>query len=83
MVLYVLQLGHRQLHPSLQALVVRVTQFIGTPHVLQFMLVARSPLLFRKLMAAILLLAKIIGPRVDIAMTPRRPQKDTSKPRVG
>ena len=33
MVLYVLQLGHRQFHPSLQALVVRVTQFIGTPHV--------------------------------------------------
>ena len=83
MVLYVLQLGHRQLHPSLQALVVRVTQFIGTPHVVQFMLLASSPLLFRKLMAAIVLLAKIIGPRVDIAMTPRRPQKGTSKPRVG
>ena len=61
MVLYVLQLGHRQLHPSLQALVVRVTQFIGTPHV-QFMLLASSPLLFRKLMAAIVLLAKLIGP---------------------
>ena len=61
MVLYVLQLGHRQLHPSLQALVVRVTQFIGTPHV-QFILLASSPLLFRKLMAAIVLLAKIIGP---------------------
>ena len=61
MVLYVLQLGHCQLHPSLQALVVRVTQFIGTPHV-QFMLLASSPLLFRKLMAAIVLLAKLIGP---------------------
>ena len=83
MVLYVLQLGHRQLHPSLQALVVRVTQFIGIPHVVQFMLLASSPLLFRKLMAAIVLLAKIIGPRVDIAMTPRRPQKATSKPRIG
>ena len=47
--------------PSLQALVVRVTQFIGTPHVVQFMLLASSPLLFRKLMAAIVLLAKIIG----------------------
>ena len=81
MVLYVLQLGHHQLHPSLQALVVRVIQFIGTLHVVQFMLLASSPLLFRKLMAAIVLLAKIIG--VDIAMTPRRPQKGTSKPRVG
>ena len=53
-------LGHRQLHPSLQALVVRVAQFIGTPHI-QFMLLASSPLLFRKLMAAIVLLAKLIG----------------------
>ena len=52
-------LGHRQLHPYLQALVVRVTQFIGTPHV-QFMLLASSPLLFRKLMAEIVLLAKLI-----------------------
>ena len=34
-------------------------------------------------MAAIVLLAKIIGPRVDIAMTPIRPQKGTSKTRVG
>ena len=85
MVLYILQLGHRRLYPFLQALVVRVNQFIGTPHVVQFMLLASSPLLllFRKLMAAIVLLAKIIGPRVDIAMTPRRPQKRTSKPRVG
>ena len=40
------------------------------------MLLASSPLLFRKLMAAIVLLAKIIGPTVDIAMTPRRPQKE-------
>ena len=80
--LYVLQLGHRQLHPSLQALVVRVTQFIGTPHVVQFMLLVSSPLLFRKLMAAIVLLAKIIGPRVDIAMASRRPQKETSQPHV-
>ena len=64
-------LGHRQLHPSLQALVVHVTQFIGTPHV-QFMLLASSPLHFRKLMAAIVL-----------AMIPRRPQKGTSKSRVG
>ena len=79
MVLYVLQLGHRQLHPSLQALVVRVTQFIGTPHVVQFMLLASSPLLFRKLMVAIVLLAKIIGPRVDIAMASRRPQTETSR----
>ena len=83
MVLYVLQLGHCQLHPSLQALVVRVTQFIGTPHVVQFMLLASSPLLFRKLMAALVLLAKTIGPRVDITMTLRRPQKGTSKPHVG
>ena len=43
---------------------------------MQFMLLASSPLLFRKLMAAIVLLAKIIGPTVDIAMTPRRPQKE-------
>ena len=83
MVLYVLQLGHRQLRPSLQALVVRVTQFIGTPHVVQFMLLASNPLLFRKLMTAIVLLAKIIGLRVDIAMTPRSPQKGTSKQHVG
>ena len=67
MVLYVLQLGHCQLHTSLQALVVRVTQFIGTPHVVQFMLLASSPLLLRKLMAAIVLSAKVIGPRVDIS----------------
>ena len=40
------------------------------------MLLASSPLLFRKLIAAIVLLAKIIGPRVDIAMMPRRPQKE-------
>ena len=66
MVLYVLQLGHRQLHPSLQALIVRVTRFIGTPQVAQFMLLASSPLLFIKLIAAILLLAKMIGPSVDI-----------------
>ena len=43
------------------------------------MLLASSLLLFRKLMAAIVLLAKIIGPRVDIAMTPRRPQKEPVK----
>ena len=43
---------------------------------MQFMLLASSPLLFRKLMAAIVFLAKLIGPRVDIAMTPRRPQKE-------
>ena len=83
MVLYVLQLGHRQLHPSLQALVVRVTQFIGTPQVTQFMLLPSSPLLFIKLIAAILLLAKMIGPSVDIAMASRIPLKETSKPRVG
>ena len=64
MVLYVLQLGHRQLHPSLQA------------HVAQFMLLASSPLLFIKLIAAIVLLAKIIGPRVDIAMASERPQRN-------
>ena len=82
MVLNVLQLGHRQLHPSLQALVVRVTQFIGTPQVTQFMLLASSPLLFIKLIAAILLLAKMIGPSIDIAMA-SIPLKETSKPRVG
>ena len=76
MVLYALQLGHRQLHPSLQALVVRVTQFIGTPQVAQFMLLASSPSLFIKSIAAIVLLAKLIGPRVDIAMASERPQRN-------
>ena len=64
--LYVAQLGHCQLQPSLQALVVRLTQFIAIPQVVQFMLLANRPLLFKKSIAATVPLAKIIGPRVDI-----------------
>ena len=64
--LYVEQLGHRQLQPSLHALVVHLTQFIDNPHVAQFMLLANRLLLFRKSIAAVVPLAKIIGPKVDI-----------------
>lgn len=76
--LYVAQLGHRQLHPSLHALVVRLTQFIDIPHVEQFMLLANRLLLFRKSIAAVVPLAKIIGPKVDIDMMPRS-HKETSE----
>ena len=56
-------------HSSLQVLAVRLDQFIGALQELQFMLVANSPLLFKKLMAGTVLLAYIIGPKscIDIA----------------
>ena len=81
--LYVAQLGHRQLQPSLQALVVRFTQFIAIPQVVQFMLLANRPLLFIKSIAAIVPLAKIIGPRVDIDIMKEARNKTTESTRVG
>ena len=67
--LYVEHCGHLQLHSYLQEFAVRLDQFIGAPQELQFMLVANSPLLFKKLMAGTVLLAYIIGPKscIDIA----------------
>lgn len=75
--LYVAQLGQRQLHPSLHALVVRLTQFIDIPQLLQFMLLANRLLLFRKSIAAVVPLAKIIGPKVDMDMTTKEASEST------
>ena len=66
--LYVEHRGNLQLHSSLQALAVCLHQFMGTPHELQFMAVASSPLLFKKVMAGTVLLAYIISPKVCIDM---------------
>ena len=81
--LYVAQLGHCQLQPSLQALVVRLTQFIAIPQVVQFLLLANRPLLFKKSIAAIVPLAKIIGPRIDIDIMKEARNKTIESTRVG
>ena len=58
-------------------------QFIAIPQVVQFMLLANRLLLFKKSIAAIVPLAKIIGPWVDIDIMKEARNKTSESTRVG